>query len=202
MQRLPLSAPFWVTSDSHWNHGNIQIYQKRPANHNELMVERWQQAVPEDGAVLHLGDLHLGKKEDMPAIARALTGARKLLLLGNHDRTGSKGVEWYESLGFEVLGDGPLVWQYGAWTVTFKHEPYWPAIQYDPAQNLMVHGHVHRASRENRRMINVSVEVTDYRPVEITALLDERIAELAAADARPRKKPVRPFSGELRYDHR
>jgi calcineurin-like phosphoesterase family protein len=180
-----LTPPFWVTSDQHFRHANITVYQDRPANVDELMVERWNAVVPADGTVLHLGDLHLGKKEDIPAITSRLSGKRKLLLRGNHDRTGPSGRAWYKELGFRVI-EGPLTWAYRDWTITFSHDPLWPSIQYDP-KSLCVHGHVHRASKENRRMINVSVEVTNYAPVEITELLDARIAELEVADRRPRK---------------
>ena len=180
---LQLTPPFWVTSDSHFCHKNISVYQNRPPNVDELMVERWNAVVPADGTVLHLGDLHLGKKEDIPRFTDRLNGKRKLLVRGNHDRTGPKGREWYAELGFTVM-DGPLTWAYGDWMVTFSHVPDLRFIQYP--RHLNVHGHVHRASKSDQRFVNVSVEVTNYKPVEISTLLDIRIAALGQAQSRRR----------------
>jgi calcineurin-like phosphoesterase family protein len=170
----PLKAPFFVTSDSHWFHERIVEFAGRPYDHERMMITRWTRTVGPSDTVLHLGDLFFGGpagyerfKEELTPV---LTG-KKYLILGNHDRR-----KWdYEALGFTVLK--PFSMPYRGYTVHFGHYPSFPKGY----QEIQVHGHIHRngyarGEMTRPRNINVSVEVTEYRPRRITRLLNHYIS--------------------------
>ena len=78
----------FFTSDSHFCHENIIKYCKRPFSsieeHDKELVRRWNEKVPEDGIVFHLGDVGFGKKEFISSILHKLNG-KIYLVIGNHD---------------------------------------------------------------------------------------------------------------------
>src|ERR1035437_9480611 len=170
---------FFCLGDSHWNHANITVYEEEarmnlPCDHNVVMVERWREVVGEDDVVVHLGDLALGKNDDFARIADQLPG-RKYILRGNHDK---RSRAWYAEHGFTLI---PEFWvDYGSWKVRFTHRPDDEHKFVCYPKRLNVHGHVHSKTRGDRRLINLSVEAIEFRPVWITDVLDERIAELSS----------------------
>lgn len=164
-----LTLDTWVTADHHWEHPRIREYQDRPADHFEIMRERWITAVAPDDNVLHLGDLVcFGDQERHPEWLIGLPG-HKFLLRGNHDKHTH---QWYGAAGFTVLGRKPFNWHWLDGTIIcFSHEPvegdHW---------DVNVHGHIHGAPYwpstlrpEDRR--NVCVEMTDYAPVRLGDVL-------------------------------
>lgn len=96
-------ATTWVVSDTHFGHTNIVGYCFRPEDHEEVMIAEWRAHVPDDATVLHLGDLSYGHNGGdtrfKRIIAPELTGKRKLLVRGNHDR---KGRGFYTQAGFTL----------------------------------------------------------------------------------------------------
>lgn len=208
----------WITSDSHFGHQNIVGYCSRPDDHDQLMLEQWRAHVPDDATVLHLGDL-CWKNNGLfkHTIAPRLTGARKLLILGNHDKSRPS---FYRDAGFKIVR--PFAIEYGTfktwWTsddeprrmpyiVSFDHYALregetglvpggmdgnvWSMYA---ERAFRVHGHIHNhgyadAGRDPetgerlphqlvpflRNHINVSVEQTRYRPVNLGLLLDAAI---------------------------
>ena len=81
----------FFTSDTHFNHANVIQYCGRPfASVDEMnreMIARWNSTVGPDDTVYHLGDFALGKFAKAAPILHRLNGARKILVLGNHDRS-------------------------------------------------------------------------------------------------------------------
>jgi calcineurin-like phosphoesterase family protein len=69
---------------------------------------------------------------------------------------------------------------YDGWKVRFTHRPDDEHKFVCYPKRLNVHGHAHSKTRGDRRLINLSVEAIDFRPVWITDVLDERITELSA----------------------
>jgi len=173
---LPFTFPLYVTADTHWNHARIPEFEpvrtQLPLDHNRVMLARWQEVVGEDDTIIHLGDVALGKKEDFERIGSRLSG-RKFLIMGNHDRAPKR---WYFDYGFTII---PEFWlDYRGWRVRFQHRPDYERVHVRYPKTLVVHGHVHSKTLDDRRQINCSVEVTDFRPVYITEVLDARISEL------------------------
>lgn len=78
----------YFTSDTHFGHENILKFCKRPFSTVEEMdaelIRRWNETVPEDGIVFHLGDFCYGGTAAWNHYAKQLNG-HKYLILGNHD---------------------------------------------------------------------------------------------------------------------
>jgi calcineurin-like phosphoesterase family protein len=207
----------WVVSDTHFGHDNIVGFCHRPEDHEQVMIAEWRAQVPDDATVLHLGDLCYKSNARFKNItAPELTGSRKLLILGNHDR---QRFSFYRDCGFRVVkpfaigvsaaGDGLYVpalarFENGVvppqttWIVGFSHYPY---TGEQTERYLHIHGHIHNNgySRDTfvpfiRNHINLSVEQTKYRPVNLGVLLRAHLlgvypetTEEQLAEARERK---------------
>lgn len=172
-----LTLDSWVTADQHWEHPRIREYQGRPADHFEVMRERWLDRVAPDDVLLHLGDVVcFGDRERHPFWLDGLPG-RKYLLRGNHDEHSD---DWYRAAGFEVLGRGnrPYTWVVPDWCIAaFSHEPITQdRFGYsDPDWDVNVHGHIHANELwdplPGKEYRNACVEVTDYAPVRLRDIL-------------------------------
>lgn len=82
------SENIFFTSDTHFNHSNILKYCKRPFSsieeHDEELIKRWNDKVPKNGIVFHLGDVAFGSKKKVSDILNMLNG-KIYLIIGNHD---------------------------------------------------------------------------------------------------------------------
>lgn len=78
----------FFTSDTHFNHENIMHYCKRPfasiEEHDTEIARKWNEKVPEDGLVFHLGDFAFNSYVNTIEILQSLNG-KKVLIIGNHD---------------------------------------------------------------------------------------------------------------------
>lgn len=179
---MALKPPFYVISDTHWFHDNIIKYQDRPYDHETIMVKHWQRAIKSNDTILHLGDLFFGGRDGYERFEReitpALTGRRKYIILGNHD----KRTYDYEALGFQVIK--PFTVNYRSYDISFDHYPrlFTPRDVKSNTRVFHIHGHIHtngyaRDEPERWGNINISVELTDYRPVRVTRLLNRAISK-------------------------
>jgi calcineurin-like phosphoesterase family protein len=174
----------WILSDSHFGHSNIVGYCARPEDHEERMIAEWRATVPADGTVLHLGDLSYSNNARFRALqSKELTGARKLLIRGNHDRSR---FSFYRQCGFSLVSDFWIAWEHDPeYRIEFSHYPD-PSLAADCTSGFWrLHGHIHnngyydgRQFDEPRRLvpflrnhINLSVEQIGYRPVNLNDLL-------------------------------
>jgi calcineurin-like phosphoesterase family protein len=178
-------ATTWVTADQHFGHDNIVGFCHRPEDHEQVMIAEWRKEVPDDATVLHLGDLsYRSNTRFKHLIAKELTGARKLLIQGNHDR---QRFSFYRDSGFQIVRSFAIA--YGChspgqrWVVSFSHYPWnveEEGTMYD--WEIRLHGHLHNNGYSRgaytpflRNHINLSVEQTKYRPVNLKVLLDAAI---------------------------
>ena len=78
----------FFTSDTHFGHGNIIKFCDRPFEDVEEMnyklIENWNNKVPNDGLVFHLGDFAWGGYDFWKSIRNQLNGDI-ILIKGNHD---------------------------------------------------------------------------------------------------------------------
>jgi calcineurin-like phosphoesterase family protein len=191
----------WVVSDTHFGHENIVGFCHRPEEHDQIMIAEWRAHVPDDATVLHLGDLsYKGNARFKHLVSKELTGERKLLVKGNHDRQGFK---FYRDCGFKLarpfaLGlntfDGESLVAYTGgydfiaadcdYVVSFAHYAWGPPEDEGemPSNHWRIHGHIHNNGyvRDGfvpflRNHINMSVEQTKYRPVNLRLLLEGAI---------------------------
>ncbi|MEM9468311.1 MAG: hypothetical protein AAGA90_23285 [Actinomycetota bacterium] len=191
----------WWTADLHLGHHNIIEYCNRPwstvEEMNEGLIERWNDVVHPNDEVWVLGDFAMGHRAETVPLARRLHGA-KILIPGNHDhchplhRAHELYRRRYLDWGFSVVLPG--LFRTGldgqdetimVWSCHFppvgdsRHEDRYieqrPAGI--PAGEPILHGHVHTewtvTEQDGRRLINVGVDVHDYRPIS-----DDRVLEL------------------------
>lgn len=170
----------WIVSDTHFGHENIKQFCHRPDDIEQTMMEKWARMVPDEDTVLHLGDLSYKSNAFFRnMIAPHLTGKRKLLIMGNHDK---QRYSFYAKSGFKIVK--PFKIHYGKaspyWDVSFSHYP-WNEEEEGALHNnqIRIHGHIHNNGYALaafvpylRNHLNVSVEMMRYKPVRLKHLLD------------------------------
>ena len=179
----------YLTADTHFGHANIIRFCDRPYLDVEAMdaalVDNWNDTVRPNDEVWHLGDVAMGLLEITLQQVRRLHG-RKYLVAGNHDRCWShlspqRRAGWdtfYTDIGFTLLPEQTTLLVSGR-QVNVSHFPYrgdsgdndrHANARPDDDGRWLLHGHVHTRWQQRDQMINVGVDVWDYRPVHLTAL--------------------------------
>jgi calcineurin-like phosphoesterase family protein len=180
-------ANTWVVSDTHFGHDNIVGFCHRPEDHEQVMIAEWRAHVPDDATVIHLGDLcYKNNGFFKHVVSKELTGARKLLIKGNHDRSP---YNFYRDCGFKFARPFSIRYEPEEFPgvfadVSFAHYS-WDEVTEGPMPPWAVrlHGHIHNNgyTRDGfvpfvAQHINLSVEQTHYRPVNLKLLLDGYVA--------------------------
>lgn len=178
MIKIKETSNLFLTSDSHFNHVNIIKFCNRPFDSveemNETLISNWNNTVPKDGIVFHLGDFAFGGSEVWHKILSRLNGQIHLIL-GNHDlknfRQGyaDSFASVQEQLTIDIgkkkviLTHFPLLCYHGAWGTEMN---VW---------NLM--GHVHTLKSNNSgkdferlqylfpTQYDVGVDFNNYTPI-------------------------------------
>ncbi len=121
---------------------------------NDEMIKRWNNKVEKDDLVIHLGDFALGSKDEVTNIRNKLNG-NIILLKGSHDH---KTIREHRFLVIDgTLEIGNLI---------FSHNPL--RKEEIPKGFINIHGHIHE--KESLNGVNVSVEKTNYEPIELEDL--------------------------------
>ncbi len=174
----------FFTADTHFGHGGARALFRRPfgstADMDAAMEANWNAVVAPGDEVWHLGDFALGPK---PAAQAALLGrlhGRKHLILGNNDAAATAALPGWNSVSAyaELMMDGRRVvlchYAFRSWR--------------DMARGAVnLHGHSHGRLPPLLRQFDVGVDVWDFRPVTLDALLASRLrgARLRATAAGP-----------------
>jgi calcineurin-like phosphoesterase family protein len=166
----------YICSDPHFGHENVIKYEDRPFSSVEEMdktlIVNWNNVVRDSkrDKVWCLGDIGFRySKEMMTELLKKLNG-RKYLIMGNHDRAHS--VKWWKDVGFEFVSEWPII--YRSFYI-LSHEPVY-LNKSMPFKNL--HGHTHGIKMDYEGYVNVCVEHTGYKPVDIeTLIIKEEVQE-------------------------
>ena len=125
------------------------------------MIRRWNAVVGEVDEVWHLGDFARTTRQAADMLSR-LNG-RKHLVIGNNDPPAVRELGWASVSAYaERVADGV--------SLVLCHYPFrsWNGMA-KGAVNL--HGHSHGRLAPMLRQFDVGVDVRDYRPVTLEALL-------------------------------
>jgi calcineurin-like phosphoesterase family protein len=196
-------AERYIVSDWHLDHDNIIKYCNRPFTNGKEMTEALityhNEIVKPEDRVYNLGDItmHRGKKWTQWLTDHVTQfNGHKILFPGNHDHFEAQD---YLNAGFE---DIRATWRDDL-GIVYSHFPLHPESMGSARAN--VHGHTHDAPNEApvlrygdaartqrivQPFINVSVEMTNYRPLHIDELL-QRIR--VAQETYDRENPTIPF---------
>ncbi len=155
----------WLISDTHFYHKNIIGYCRRPFvdvyEMNNYIINEWNKWVKEKDVVYFLGDLVNSRNNKMTRhVLKRLNGHIKIIK-GNHDRYGAPyDILKYRNTNFLLIHNPLDINKIGY-------------IKFD----WTIHGHKHNNDLRNypfintkNKTINVSIELTSYRPINIGEL--------------------------------
>ena len=192
---IPIFTPekLWFTSDTHFGHENIIRFCNRPfknaAEMNAELIRRWNQTVPEDGIVFHLGDFAYGNASLWNDILSQLHGT-KYLILGNHDMKGMRQgyMRWFQEISQQ------MTIRVGGQRIVLNHNPF---LCYGGSYRdvWQLFGHVHSGPASHTGLdhprlnmlfplqYDVGVDNNDYRPISFAEVKAKIEAQIAAARA-------------------
>lgn len=144
----------YVVSDHHFGHANIVEYCDRPFSSvgemDATLLERHYETIGDDDMLVHLGDVAMDMRDGRETIERFQNIDGDVLIRGNHN----VGLD-REDAPFPVLESCVLKRDDYRFHCTHRPEDApeeYPFVAFDD------------------RRINVAVELTDYRPIELGAL--------------------------------
>lgn len=156
-------------SDPHFGHLNMALRRgfKTVEEHDEHLVSEWNKIVGKRDTTWLLGDITMEKSNY--EILNRLNGVKKVIL-GNHDEPQHvpKLLEYVNKVcAVQYVKDK----QFG--NIIFSHIPIHPQ-ELEYRFNINIHGHVHENTLPDKRYINVSAEVINYKPKLLSELINER----------------------------
>jgi len=153
-------------SDPHFGHRNMAIKRgfEFVADHDNYIVDQWNKIVSKRDVTYILGDITMEKANY--EILNRLNGIKKVIL-GNHDEPQHvphllkyvNNVCALKYLKHKEFGN-----------IILSHAPIHPQ-ELEYRFNINIHGHVHENTLPDKRYINVSAEVIDYKPKLLSELL-------------------------------
>jgi calcineurin-like phosphoesterase family protein len=134
---------------------------------NQRIIDNWKSIVKPNDIIWNLGDVAMCEMKDKTKLSELINSlpGHKKIVLGNHD---NHNIDYWYDVGFEEVYSYPII--YEKWYI-LSHEPIFlnTSMPY-----INIHGHIHNVSYASNSYINCSVEVTDYKPIN----LDEIIKKL------------------------
>ena len=198
----------WFTADTHFCHANILRFSGRPfadvTEMNEELIRRWNDTVPADGIVLHLGDFCMGNASDWNNIIYRLHG-RIYLILGNHDM---KSIKQGFMQRFELVTQQMSI-RVGGQSIILNHNPF---LCYGGSYRdvWQLFGHVHSGPRSNTGLdlprlkmlfplqYDVGVDNNDFRPVSFAEVKAKIESQVEAARVASGLSDIRGTGGNRR----
>ncbi len=178
--RKPMPIPFdiswlgdgevFVTADYHLGNEGILTNTRRGEHwktikrHDNAMIRNTCEVVSEKDLLIIVGDFTMFGPERAPFIERAIAAlpGRKILVYGNHDRIKPMTlIDWGFTMATTsmVIGDALLI-----------HDPV-PGRAVWPHDKPVVCGHVHEWWRVLDNVVNVGLDMWDYKPVRLREAL-------------------------------
>lgn len=166
---------YWLISDTHFNHLKLEEWGGRSGDWQEKLLKGIKQ-IPVGDTLIHLGDICIGKDEEVHGMIRDNTfGIKKILIRGNHDK---KSLQWYEQHGWDFACDGLELLFLGHY-LHLTHRPARP--QGNTTWNIHghTHGNLHRSEEyiefySPEYHIDISPELVGYKPIFLESLLKNK----------------------------
>lgn len=158
----------YAFSDPHFDSARIIGYGERPfrtvAEMNRRIIKNYNAVVGKNDVCYWLGDIMYDASQDKVRHVLSQMRGRKFLIMGNHDRSHSE--TWWKNAGFDKVFPNPVY--LAEHYIMLSHEPLEELQNVSPIVNY--HGHIHIQDYDfpnHQNYINVCVEKTDYKPVQI-----------------------------------
>lgn len=173
------SNSIYLCSDLHLDHSNIIHYCARPFlssnvhEMNTVLVNNWNHCVQDSNTVYFLGDLTFGRGARPAEYWLSKCRGKIQFIRGNHE----EGVKDSQESAILNHKDHRFL---------LVHDPKCRPAQWD---GWVIHGHVHNNDMKNypfingeKKTINVSVELTNYRPVSLDYILSLNLDTIQRMD--------------------
>lgn len=154
----------WFSADLHLDHKNIIRYCHRPFESieqmNMVLIKNWNETISPDNTAFFLGDLCKGD----PRRWLGQLNGKITFILGSHDHR------------LNGLAIPHYTLQAGEETLLLIHNPRHAPRDFD---GWVIHGHFHNNDLRHhpfinprRRRVNISVELTGYKPISLYEILE------------------------------
>lgn len=167
----------FFTADQHYLHRGIIPYCNRPYQDvNDMtrsLISNHNAVVPHDGVVFNVGDLTMVSPSHNERVKRNIINklnGQQHLIIGNHD-------EWkvrtYINEAF-VSVHSSFWFDYKKLTFVLAHDPSMYTVIQKTPNAIHLCGHIHDLFKHllsEKRIINVGVDVWDYKPVSLTQIM-------------------------------
>ena len=167
----------FFTSDTHFFHKNIINYCNRPFANiyemNEYLIQKWNEVVPKDGIIFHLGDVSLTA---IPKVLNDLLyrlNGTKYLVIGNHEKD-ALGKEYIREHWAGIYDIAEIFVEDEE--ITYKEQHivmcHYPMITWNASHrgSWQLFGHVHGnlsnkgIIQHSPAQIDVGVDTNDFKP--------------------------------------
>jgi len=161
-----MKKKIWIIGDTHFNHHKLIPDCGRPDNFEELIRQGLKQ-IRDIDLLIHLGDICVGKDQEVHDKIISNFSFTKILVRGNHD---GKSNNWYLNNGWDFVCEQFKDTYFGK-NILFSHMPFPLEQGYD----INLHGHFHNISEKyhERELVKIknssqtlfALEYVDYKPV-------------------------------------
>ncbi len=167
LPEIAVSQDPWLISDLHFDHENIIKYCHRPFKDkeemNKICLENWNNTINDKDDVFFLGDMSFGKGSHSSDYWLKKLKGKIYFIKGNHEE-----VHYDTSYAQAIL-------KYNGQRFFLIHDP---ALVPKDWHDWTIHGHKHNNDmrefpliNKEKRTINVSCELLNYKPIRLTELI-------------------------------
>jgi len=178
---IPSESVYFI-GDTHFDHKNIIRYCHRPFSNisemNQAIENNWNSTVGDNQIVYFLGDWSFGRQSRPATYWRRRLKGSIVSIKGSHDK-----IRFERSRVLNVSG----------YSFLLIHNPRDRKIEWLKWHGWIIHGHVHHKAPfvdGEKKRINVSAEVINYRPVSLEYLLSlnlDSIKRMRTIDSQPER---------------
>jgi calcineurin-like phosphoesterase family protein len=175
-------------SDPHFGHANVIKYSRRPFytvdEMNSELIRRYNVVVKPSDVTVWLGDCFFTNEGTAMTILASLNG-RKILVMGNHDRSKS----WMARIGFDLVVEREMYLHIAGRHCRLTHYPYAGTASAEERDEgtrerfqdrrpprvkgeVLIHGHTHSDKRLHENMVHVGVDAWSYAPASIAEVAE------------------------------
>lgn len=181
-----MTRHIFISTDLHFNHRKMVEF-GRPANYEDRIMRGMNVVNPND-VLIDLGDLAVGRydlgiEKFKTSLKKNIFGdhAQVILVRGNHDP--KKSSSWYWNR-YGLMSVDELVVSVEGKSVLLSHRPKAKREGIDFNVHGHTHGNAHRDAEfspfyDEKYHIEVALENTNYRPVELGRLIKDKIKDNA-----------------------